>query len=88
MGTNLGTTVLTIYTNLLGEILRINIKLKKILRGCRTTRYKEYPNPLSRLKRLQKLHPLKSQLVYSLRFPKWNDANHLIFQPELQVFLK
>ena len=29
MGTNLGTTVLTIYTNLLGEILRINIKLKK-----------------------------------------------------------
>ena len=29
MGTNLGTTVLPIYTNLLGEILRINIKLKK-----------------------------------------------------------
>ena len=41
----------------------------KIWSGGRTTRYKVYPNQLNRLKRVEKLHHLKTQPIFSEAFP-------------------
>ena len=46
---------------------------------------KYFPNQLNRLKRVEKLHRLKSQPIF-LKLPKRNGANHLIFQPKYPVF--
>ena len=56
-----------------------------IWRGRRTTRYNVYRNQLNRQKRVEILHPLKSQSRF-LKLPKRNGANHLLFQPQSPDF--
>ena len=47
------------------EIFLLKHENHKLWRGGRTNRYKLYPNQLNRLKRVEKSHRLKSQLIYS-----------------------
>ena len=47
------------------EILNIKIELQNLTRWKIMTHYKVYPNQLKRLKRVEKLHSLKSQAIFS-----------------------
>ena len=69
------------------EIFLLKHKNHKLWRGGRTNRYKLYPNQLNRLKRVEKSHRLKSQLIYSedseegmARTTWFSDGNFRFFQ--------
>ena len=50
------------------EILNIKIELQNLTWWKVTTHYKVYPNQLKRLKRVEKLHCLKSRPIFSEAF--------------------
>ena len=58
--------MLTIYTNHpVGNLVNKHKAIKLAGRGGRMTRYKVNPNQLDGLKRVEKLHRLKSQPILS-----------------------
>ena len=72
--------LLTIYTNSAGGIL-----VHK--RGERTTRYKVHPNQLNRLKRVEKLHYLKSETIFSEGSQtKWLEPFHKVLLFSMGAF--
>ena len=77
--------VLTIYTKHPGgnPVLKHKSVKFDVVGAQPATKY--FPNQLNRLKRVEKLHRLKSQPIF-LKLPKRNGANHLIFQPKYPVF--
>ena len=65
--------MLTIYTNHPGRNL---VYKNKTIKWCcgRTTRYKVFANQLNKLKSVEKLHPLKSQLIFSeVSHSEWSE---------------
>lgn len=83
--------ILVVYHLPLTQTLRMAYLVHK--RGGRTTRYKVHPNQLNRLKRVEKLHHLKSEPIFSEASQRaisksywlpWALLHHL---PEFCVFI-
>ena len=56
-------------------------------RGERTTRYKVHPNQLNRLKRVEKLHHLKSETIFSeASQTKWCEPFHKVLLASMGAF--